>query len=230
MKMLLYCTKAKPILSEVEYCYGDENKTKYECIPDTKKGNEYLEQMGFGEFLNGKIVVECDFEVEEIIYRETTEKNNYSFGTNSLSPDELLANTGLTTFELCQCIGTNENWIKGKYGYAIHIKNLHKFEKPKELAYSTCDNDAHYYSEKYDKKRKCKVGYAITKAPQNMMYATQYLGEPMYVENHYIGLDDYFEDYVLISIRPEGLCKILNGECTIIVRKRVLKGMLENDK
>lgn len=37
------------------------------------------------------------------------------------------------------------------------------------------------------------------------------------------------KDYILISIRPEWLCKILNGEKTIEVRKKVLKEMLGND-
>lgn len=34
------------------------------------------------------------------------------------------------------------------------------------------------------------------------------------------------EDYILISIHPEWLCKILNGEETIEIRKKVLKEML----
>jgi len=52
----------------------------------------------------------------------------------------------------------------------------------------------------------------IKKAPQNMMQVCD---------------DD--EKKVLISIRPEWLCKILNGEKTIEVRKKVLKEMLKND-
>ena len=48
----------------------------------------------------------------------------------------------------------------------------------------------------------------IEKAPQNMMWVW-YKGEL----------------YVLISIRPEWLCKIMNGEKTIEVRKKILKGM-----
>ena len=39
-----------------------------------------------------------------------------------------------------------------------------------------------------------------------------------------------YEDFdILISIRPEWLCKILNGEKTIEVRKKVLKEMLKNE-
>lgn len=51
------------------------------------------------------------------------------------------------------------------------------------------------------------------KAPQNM--------EKVY------GKDG--NEYVLISIRPEWLCKILNGGKTIEIRKKVLKGMCDDE-
>ena len=35
------------------------------------------------------------------------------------------------------------------------------------------------------------------------------------------------EKYILISIKSEWVCKILNGEKTIEVRKRVLKEMIK---
>ncbi len=38
---------------------------------------------------------------------------------------------------------------------------------------------------------------------------------------------DTKDNYVLISIRPQWLCKILNGEKSIEVRRKVLKGMCE---
>lgn len=52
--------------------------------------------------------------------------------------------------------------------------------------------------------------YNIEKAPQNMIRV----------------FDANGNKYILISIRPEWLCKILNGEKTIEVRKKVLKEML----
>lgn len=54
----------------------------------------------------------------------------------------------------------------------------------------------------------------ITKAPQNMMWCYDRKGNR----------------YALISIRPQWLCKILNGEKTIEIRKKVLKGMLEDEE
>lgn len=50
----------------------------------------------------------------------------------------------------------------------------------------------------------------VSKAPQNMMRV----------------YDEVGNKYILISIRPEWLCKILNGEKTIEVRKQVLKEMI----
>lgn len=52
--------------------------------------------------------------------------------------------------------------------------------------------------------------YNIIKASQNIMRV----------------YDRFGNKYILISIRPEWLCKILNGEKTIEVRKKVLKEML----
>ena len=113
----------------------------------------------------------------------------------------------LTHYEL-------ENYLGSKaggeiVGYAIHIKNLHIFDKPKEL------------KEVY--KIENVGGMLFTKplinAPQNMMRVSV---------NHW----DYAtyepnDVHILISIRPEWLCKILNGEKTIEVRKKVLKEMLK---
>ena len=53
--------------------------------------------------------------------------------------------------------------------------------------------------------------YTCVKAPQNMQYVYT-----CYDKN----------EYALISIQPQWICKILNGEKTIVVRKKVLRGML----
>ena len=55
----------------------------------------------------------------------------------------------------------------------------------------------------------------VNYAPQNMMYSWLW--------------NNKWDRYVLISIRPEWLCKILNGEKTIEVRKKILKEMMKND-
>jgi len=204
MKLLLYCTKAKPYLiqglAKPMHTLDTTNPFNY---------NWRLVNKGFSnDRLNGKIVAECDFEVEKLSI-------GYGVGWQT----ETIK--GTENIEKLSCLSRAKlyEYCKGN-GYAIHIKNLHIFDEPRELSeYDTYTKGGTMVTYPYSTK--------IRKAPQNMMYATQHLGEPMYVENHYIGLDDYFEDYILISIRPEWLCKILNGEKTIEVRRKVLKEMLK---
>lgn len=57
---------------------------------------------------------------------------------------------------------------------------------------------------------KSLTDYGLNKAPQNMMRV----------------YDRFSNMYILISVRPEWLCKILNRKKTIEVRKKVLKEML----
>ena len=57
----------------------------------------------------------------------------------------------------------------------------------------------------------------IKKAPQNMCK----------VYDKKLTRTEKEDGYVLISIKPKWLCKILNGEKTIEVRRKGLKGMVE---
>ena len=178
MKLLLYCTKAKPYLfnQNIYEFYDSEYITSY-CKCHEK--NDYT--------LNGKIVAECDFEVEEIfgISKGTNQPDKYDFKWE----DRILNGACLTNDQMNDYVPN----------YAIHIKNLHIFEEPRDLRdYSKNENPYNY----------------IENAPQNMMYAYD------------VKSFNNFEKKVLISIRPEWLCKILNGEKTIEVRKKVLKEMV----
>ena len=79
------------------------------------------------------------------------------------------------------------------YGYALHLTNLKVFDRPLSF-------DKDYIYKDY------KTNALITKAPQNMCYC----------------YDRFGNKYVVISIKPQHLCKILNGEKTIEVRRKVL--------
>lgn len=176
VKVLLYCTKAKPFLLEVEY----DNQVLYAI---TQLGNADNLRINHKKVLNGKIVAECEVETEEIklsAYSDYEDKI-YLFDTPTLTNDELTEKSWLCNDEL-------DNYLINEKGYALHISNLKIFDKPKEL---------HEYN--------------IIKAPQNMMRV----------------FDANGNKYILISVRSEWLCKILNGEKTIEVRKKVLKEMLE---
>ena len=159
-KMLLYCTKAKPYL----YQHFD----KKFMLLNTKDETCWY---------NGKIVGECEFEVEDFSYRRAE-----CIGHTYIN---LLKKSCLTDEEMY-------DYLQGKNGYAIHIKNLIIYDKPENLD-----------------------SIKINKAPQNMMRCKVWLRSTTQMEK-----------CVLISIRPQWLCKILNGEKTIEVRKRVLKEMM----
>lgn len=191
IRLLLYCTKnkkQKDLLwsNDLKYFFLDGVYNR--LIDDLPK---YL--------LNGKIVAECDFEVEEIKHQGIGLVDLYE---TSLSEEDLCYLSCLTDKEL-------HNYLNGKNGYAIHIKNLNVFDKPREL---------NNYMARKVKKDFFNIGIItsydeIKNAPQNMMYC--------YGNN--IG-----EKYILISIRPEYLVKILNKEKTIEIRKKVLKEMINN--
>ena len=182
-KLLLYCTKAKPYLFKTPQCA--EEVCKYYLYPN----NQYLEN----ESLNGKIVGECDYEIEEIYSCPNYEDNEIFYLTTNCSYFNLLNESCLNETQL-------EDYLKGKKGYAIHIKNLKIYDKPRELS------DYAYIVDK-------EHATLITKAPQNMCYAYEFY-------------DCFLKRNILISIHPEWLCKILNGEKTIECRKRILKGMI----
>ena len=187
MKLLLYCTKAKPYIMK----YKDG---KYKEIASFYNKQD----LATYDLLNGKIVAECDFEVEEIRpekYWHSTEDFDYIYNTGTVYYDDLLKKSCLMDYELDDYLGCEDN------GYAIHIKNLHIFDEPRKLY------DCLIHPKIEPKYYGCEH---LGKAPQNMMY---------------VELDDI--RHILISIRPQWLCKILNGEKTIEVRKKVLKEMIK---
>ena len=212
MKLLLYCTKQKPYLF-------DHFKTKF----FTNKKEIYANSKALS--LNGEIVAECDFEVDTIVMQKGADDkirgNNGFMGYGIISKNHSFSwydenKTCLLEEELFKYLeGFEKPYLipsnyKCKNGYAIHIKNLNIFDKPRLTQY--------YFIYQKDMKMKYvlhifkgKFVKLIEKAPQNMMYC--------------YGINTG-EKYILISIRPEWLCKILNGEKTIEVRKKVLKEML----
>lgn len=194
MKLLLYCTKAKPYIMK----YKDG---KYKEIASFYNKQDLANY----DLLNGKIVAECDFEVERITYNYLGNPFYDFYGmqlhTKTLKEYELSQLSKINSNELRKYLLRTEDdfIIPLEVGYAIHIKNLHIFEEPRELS------ECHYLT--------LEKGFLrqIKKAPQNMCYA----------------LTTRDDKNILISIQPQWLCKILNGEKTIEVRKKVLKEMLK---
>lgn len=206
-KVLLYCTKSTPYLVKDDFPL--ENEPIY-YIHYKKDPHCY------GLPLNGKILAECEVETEElqcacVPYRN---KNNLGYGhyidngvykVNWSSKDSIndnLDGDGVV-FE------RNDKYID------TMLKNddLSKMCLSPQQLYDYVGLGNKFYALHVKKLKtfdsKPLTDYGVNKAPQNMMRA--------YKDG---------QTYILISIRPEWLCKILNGEKTIEVRRKVLKEML----
>ena len=197
LKLLWYCTKAKG----KNYYLRKLPNGRY-CLSRDK-----------GNSLNGKIVTMSDYELEEVrvMTQYTLEKSWHVYLTPNLEPGELKDRSCLTSSML----------DKYKPNYAIHIKNLNVFDKPKKIS------DFYKRTEKvnpdiicnlctnypFDKCKECRDNYDyfnLKRAPQNMCYAFDYLGNK----------------YVVISVRPEWACLILNELKDVELRRKVLKEMI----
>lgn len=201
VKALLYCTKAKPYLDEFQNLYA---------IHKTWLGKP-------DKPLNGKIVAMCDIETEKLHcacvpylnknnlgYQHFLDNGVYKVNWNE--KDSILIEEAVV-FE------RNDNYID------TMLKNdeLPKICLSPQKIYDYVGLGKMFYllhiiNLKIFDKPKGLFEYNTKNAPQNM-------------QNAY---DENGNEYVLISIRPEWLCKILNGEKTIEVRKRILKGMIDN--
>ena len=163
------------------------------------------------DILNGTIPCECDYEIEEIKLNEYEyEDFNNSpyfcsdFETETLQEADLCQQSCLTDDELCEYLGLYKE--ADVYGYAIHISNLDIYADPKEI------ND-------------CVKGEWIEYSNGPTFFRPEAI-EHVPKGMTFVWCKENGDQYVFIPVNPEQLCKILNGECTIIVKKKVLKEML----
>lgn len=198
MKLLFYCTKAKPYLVKENDFNGGESK--YKCI--FQKGTE-------NPILNGYIVAEAEIDRVENINLYSLKLNNdenYALHLNDrfkfeLYEEDKWEKTGLTCKQLKDYLKKEKLYYDGNEniyyyaGYAIYLKNVKAFYEPRKLNY-----------------------YGLKKSPQNMCYARY----PVPYNNELDGWEVY-EDTCIISIQPEPFCQILNGEKTIEIRTKILK-------
>ena len=189
MKCLIYVTKSK-------WRMFFDKSINYYSLSNKKVDND----------LNGKIVAEFDGEVEEITHGYG--KYGEYYQTKTLGLMSLREHSCISSDKLSKYLKSGDE--VSKVGYAIHIKNLHIFDKPKELSdvYKIVDVGGMLFTD------------TLKKAPQNMMYVSVNPWEYSFYNPE--------DKRVLISIRPEWACKILNGEKTIEVRKQVLNCMKGN--
>lgn len=206
-KALIYCTKAKPYL--------------FKRIDKFATINLYN-----GEWLyNGKIVCECEVDTEEM--KEIGSGEPLLFVTKTLDSLEVCKHSCLKTEELSDYL-YNED--KDSKGYALHLSNVK--ERVMELWETRCEAKPTPYDienlyannnwirvDNYNGDRNSiRIFFTkkVKKAPQNMQWC--------YVLNEET---NEYEKRLLISIRPQWACLILNKIKDIEVRRKVLKGMVE---
>lgn len=179
-KLVLFCKKAKPYLKksygfdEVNYTYELSNNT---TCPYTLSGTT--------KPLNGMVVLECDYQIEKIegygygdYYATKSAWHNIEFGLGNMNVDDCL---------------------KGKSGYAIHIKNLKIFNEPRRLGgYNKIINTT--YGEEPDAE--------LDKSPKKMIDCCR-------LENN------GWKRKKMLSVTSEEMYEILKGEQTIIIRRSV---------
>lgn len=210
-KALLYATKEKPYLLHMP---KDNEEFKKGIEFSLASGKEFKEAgLDINNYkLNGKVVAECDYEVEEIFednFEDTRDGYVEHFYTLK-SYDNFDEGQKVLLKESCLQKHELSNYLGFENGYAIHIKSLHIFDEPKELSefYSIEEVGGMLFTK------------PLTKAPQNMQRVS--------INNW--GYASYNPDdiRVLISIRSPWMCLILNRIKDIEVRKSVLNIMKGN--
>ncbi len=145
IKLLFYCTKAKPYLVKNPY-YGILPKEPT-YITDSK------EEGSCGDVFNGKVVAEADCDL--------VEKEEYSYLCDEYATfdDDRLENA---------CLSRKQINEYGKYKplYLIHLKNVKPFDNPKKLSEyyqpkNSCMNSFGWLVDAMN---------PIQRASQNMMY------------------------------------------------------------
>lgn len=144
-KILLYCTKAKPYLyRQDDDCFELLNKLKNE---DTSSYKKYY------RLNNGKIVAECDFEVEELRLDNDDPLGAYWYETETLNKYEVLEKSCLTDDELFDYLGEYEPT---------------GFENAKQLCFDCKCYDGQGYRTERHYLRCCLIGilYEIVEIPR----------------------------------------------------------------
>lgn len=213
MKGVLFCPKSKPFLN-VDFVKDRFDSAGEWAVYTTNKMEEC------SNVVNGFAVAECEFDIEGIDYN-FYDYIDWFYSTKSLVSDELYAKSCMKEEEM-------ENYLKPKMlmfsqdniGYAIHIKNIRIFQNPRELSDYTIKIDKTYDDIICDSCtafdvdcKQCHNYYdyeQVMKAPRNMMKVCEW----------------NVEDEFLMSVKPEEMARLLKGEQSIIIRKRVSKELM----
>ena len=228
LKLLWYCTKNKPYLIHMPKDQEEfENGIEFSLSSGEEFKQACIDIKALSLYLNGKIVAVSDYDCEEIIHTyENGASVHHDYSTKTLDNEQLLRKSRIFGQAIDDYLGDRQyDKNNNVVGYAIHIKNLNIFDKPKALREFEKVGSYNNPTIKCKAKEQGRCNYGknpftgkivgclkarLTKAPQNMCYA----------------FDKYGNKYVLISVHPEWLAMILNGLKDVELRRKVLKEML----
>lgn len=217
MKGVLFCPKSKPFLN-VDFVKDKFDSAGEWAVYTTNKMEEC------SNVVNGFAVAECDFEVEKIDFHHIHERDKHGILHAESWYTHKNIGVGATDSDLleCSCMTFDElsDYLLCCDGYAIRIKNIRIFQNPKELSDYTIKIDKTYDDIICDSCtafdvdcKQCHNYYdyeQVMKAPRNMMKVCEW----------------NVEDEFLMSVKPEEMVRLLKGEQSIIIRKRVSKELM----
>lgn len=228
MKAVLYVKKEKPYLYGMYS--GFESRYGYHLTNDKKV---YVQH----NVLNGKIIAECDFEVEDIVYKYIHERDQFGILHNGAWYEYKELNVAHHECDLASRSGFKDgsslfdylfDYLDSENGYAVNTKNLNVLDKPRELS-------------DFDQVNNCCFEKEIDRDWEGLpIYACIYTNcckyksdghtcdKHYYPIKHINGMSKVFDNQscewkYIISISPQEACNILNYKQDVLIRRNVLK-------
>lgn len=217
----LYCPKGAPFLRKF-----DNNKYTWSYK------NKPLE--GLSDPLNGKVLVECEFEVQEVASEKIDVGVGYEplFYTETL--DDLSKTTNMTSYDIRDCLGCEPN---GEIvGYAIHFKNIKVLDAPRELEEFELNNSCCFLKEtgrtwkdypilECSLHNYCRYKDDISSGCDKNIFPVKRVRNIVKV----FDTQEINWGYIF-AVDGTSLSNIMNGAQTTIIKKDVLKDLIPIDK
>ena len=197
MEALLYCNKGKPYLYLDSFADVASEYSSWYQIPEEAKGDTSLIKLG-----NGKVVAEIEYDLEDIKFIHVHKGGHYTWyeykGVNITDPDcerDICKESCMEFDDFFDVSRNNRTGLPGDCK-AYMIKDIKIFDDPKDIqAYmqGTSRGNAKFFT---------RVGIKTVDDVIDIFNG------------------DSYKHYKLIRCSSKELYRILNGEQTIIVRKK----------
>jgi len=209
MRKLIYCSKSGPYLTH--------------NVVDISNGYDWYElhkEKSEDSFVfNGTIVGEIEYEIEAVQHY-TMVRHDKLFGyykTNSLKEKELLAKSCLSRPQLHQMVLDQEpDIIPECVAVAYIIKSINVYTNPKKLDVLTRPDWEKNINTCVQEKGKCNHG----RSPKTMEWIGCAKTRVKDLTYNMKVIDDKGRETTILELTPQEMFNVLNGNQTVIVRKR----------